>query len=162
MFAAPAAALDHPIHRTDGMTMDLIFPQPWRIAPISLPTPLPMTMAPVSAVSMAWQQDRIDRIAALSQEDMSAGLLWLAMNFPAVCNAMLDKLEYDAIDDPDPGREPEPICAECGAAIGIFLRFGLDWQHYRGDGTTIGKIELFDAGHTPVVAWRPVRVTAAR
>jgi hypothetical protein len=57
---------------------------------------------------MAWQQDRIDRIAALSPEDTSAGLLWLAMNFPAVCDAMLDKVEYDAIDDPDPGREPNP------------------------------------------------------
>jgi hypothetical protein len=116
-----------------------------------------MTMAPVSAVSMAWQQDRI---AALSPEDTSAGLLWLAMNFPAVCDAMLDKVEYDAIDDPDPGREPEPFCAECGAAIGIFLRFGLDWRHYRGDGTIIGQIEQFDPGHDSIVAWRLTQVTA--
>jgi hypothetical protein len=63
-----------------------------------------MTMAPVSAISAAWQQDRIGRLAALEPEDAAAGLLWLAMNFPAVCDAMLDKVEYDAIDDPDPRR----------------------------------------------------------
>jgi hypothetical protein len=139
--------------------MDLIFPQPTLILPGA---PLPMTMAPVSAVSLAWQQDRISRLAALAPEDIAAGLLWLAMNFPAVCDAMLDKVEYDAIDDPDPSQEPEPFCAECGAAIGIFLRFGLDWRHFRGDGTTIGQIELFDPGHDPAVAWRLTRIPAIR
>ena len=89
---------------------------------------------------------------ALGPEDAAAGLLWLAMNFPAVCDAMLDKIEYDAVDDPDPGREPEPFCVVCGAHIGVFLRFGLDWRHFRGDSTTIGQIELFDPGHQPVVA----------
>jgi hypothetical protein len=49
-------------------------------------------------------------------------LLWLAMNFPAICDAMLDKIGYDAIDDPDTSREPEPFCGECEADIGIFLR----------------------------------------
>jgi len=32
-------------------------------------------------------------------------LLWLAMRFPAVYDAVLDKVEYDPIDDdPDPRR----------------------------------------------------------
>jgi len=119
-------------------------------------------MAPVSAVPALGQHDRIARLTALAPEDAAAGLLWLAMNFPAICDAMLGKLDYDAIDDPDPGREPEPLCAECGAAIGIFLRFGLNWRHFRGDGTTIGQIELFDPGHEPVVAWRPTRSPAVR
>ena len=105
--------------------MDLIFPQPGRTAPSSLPAPLPVTMAPASAVSAAWQRDRIDRITALRPEDTVAGLLWLAMNFPAVCDAVLDKVESDDIDDADPSQEPEPFCAECGADIGIFLRFDL-------------------------------------
>jgi hypothetical protein len=117
----------------------------------------------VSAIPALWQQDRIGRIAALGPEDAAAGLLWLALNFPATCDAMLDKVEYDAIDDdPDPGQEPEPFCAECGANIGIFLRFGLDWLHFHGDGTTIGQIEFFDPGHEPIVAWRLTRVPAAR
>jgi hypothetical protein len=131
--------------------MDPIFPQHVLILPGA---PIPVAMAPVSAIPALWQQDRIARLTALAPEDAAAGLLWLAMNFPAVTDAMLDKAGYDAIDDPDPGREPEPFCAECGADIGIFLRFGLDWRHYRGDGTTIGQIELLDPGHQPVVAWR--------
>ena len=28
------------------------------------------------------------------------------MNFPAIADAMLDKVEYDAIDDPDLSRSP--------------------------------------------------------
>jgi hypothetical protein len=84
------------------------------------------------------QQDRIARLTALTPEDAAAGLLWLAINFPAACDAMLDKSECDAIDDPDPAREPEPFCAECGAGIGI------------------------DPGHQPVVAWRMPRVPATR
>jgi hypothetical protein len=100
------------------------------------------------------RRDRIARLTALAPEDMAAGLLWLAMNFPAVCEVMLDKLESDDIDDECFGAEPEPFCAECDAQIGIFLCDGLDWRHYTGDGTIIGQIELFDPGHAPVIAWR--------
>jgi hypothetical protein len=139
--------------------MDPILPQPALILPAP---PVPITIPPVSAIPALWQQDRIARLTALTPEDAAAGLLWLAMNFPAVADAMLDKVEYDAIDDPDPSQEPEPFCAECGAAIGIFLRFGLDWRHFRGDGTTIGQIELFDPGHDPAVAWRLTRIPAIR
>jgi hypothetical protein len=119
------------------MTMDSIFYQPEDIAPIP-------------EIS---QLDRISRLAALGPEDTVAGLLWLAMNFPAVCDAMLDKTEFDAVDDEDPAPEPEPFCAECGTDIGIFLRYGTDWRHYLGDVTT-GQIEVFDPGHDPVVARR--------
>jgi hypothetical protein len=114
----------------------------------------------VSALPALWQQDRIARLTALTPQDAHAGLLWLAMNYPDTCDAMLDKIDYDAIDDPDPGREPEPFCAECGANIGIFLRYGLEWRHFRGDGTIIGQIELLDPGHQPVVSWRLTPVFA--
>lgn len=139
--------------------MDPIFPQP---APILTAAPIPVPMPPVSAIPALWRQDRIARLTALAPEDAAAGLLWLAMNCPAVCDAMLDKIEYDGIDDPDPDQEPEPFCAECGADIGIFLRYGLDWRHFRGDSTTIGQIELLDSGHQPVVAWRLTRAPATR
>ncbi len=120
--------------------MDLIISQP----------------AAVSIDLAAWHhRDRIARISALIPEDVTAGLIWLALNFPATCDAMLDKVERDDIDDPDPGREPEPYCALCGADTGIFLRYGLDWRHYRGSATAAGPIELFDPGHAPVIAWRP-------
>ena len=133
--------------------MDPIFPQLGDIAPLSLPALLPASAAPAAPIPEISQLDRISRLAALSPEDTVAGLLWLAMNFPAVCDAMLDKTEFDAVDDEDLCQEPEPFCAECGADIGIFLRYGTDWRHYLGDVTT-GQIEVFDPEHDPVVAWR--------
>jgi len=87
---------------------------------------------------------------------MSDALTWLAGYSPITFDATLDATEPCPDDDtPDPAADPEPYCETCGADIGIFLRLGLDWQHYRGDGTTSGPIELFDPGHTPVLAWRP-------
>jgi hypothetical protein len=67
------------------------------------------------------------------------------------------------------------VCGIRGEEIGIFLRLGLDWRHYRetresglvGDqdrlsGTGIGQIELFDPGHAPVVTWRLPAEAAVR
>jgi len=91
--------------------MDLIIPQPARVI-------IDLT---------AWHhRGRIARIGTLTPEDTTAGLIWLALNYPATCDAMLDKAECDGIDDPDPAREPEPYCALCGADTGIFLRYGLN------------------------------------
>jgi hypothetical protein len=73
-------------------------------------------------------------------------------------DATLDATEPCTDDDnPDPADNPEPFCMVCGADVGIFLRFGLDWRHYRGDGTTVGLIELFDPGHVPIIGWRPAQ-----
>jgi hypothetical protein len=63
--------------------------------------------------------------------------------------------------DPDPddsgrfGRaeDPVPVCARCGSEIGFFLKFGLQWRHYRG-GEALGRAEIFDPGHEPELAWR--------
>ena len=86
--------------------MDPIFPQLGDIAPLSLPALLPASAAPAAPIPEISQLDRISRLAALGPEDTVAGLLWLAMNFPAVCDAMLDKTEFDAVDDEDPGHDP--------------------------------------------------------
>jgi len=51
--------------------------------------------------------------------------------------------------------EDEPFCAACGADVGIFIGHGDAWLHYTGEGTAASPIELYDAGHAPVVAWRP-------
>ena len=45
------------------------------------------------------------------------------------------------------------MCARCGAEIGIFVKFGLQWRHYRG-GEVLGRAEIFDPGHDPEPAWR--------
>ena len=115
--------------------------------------------APGGPVPVVSELDRISRLAALSPHDTVAGLLWLAMNFPAVCDAMLDKTEFDAIDDEEdyPRGEPEPYCTSCGADVGIFAAHRDDWRHYRWDYAPGSKPEVFDAGHHPVIGWRPAR-----
>jgi hypothetical protein len=45
----------------------------------------------------------------------------------------------------DGSEDPEPFCDRCGADIGIFLKFGLDWRHYRA--SSLDDIELFDPGN---------------
>jgi hypothetical protein len=55
-------------------------------------------------------------------------------------------------DDRGYDGEPAPVCGQCGADIGIFIKFGLDWRHYQA--TALDDIALFDPGHAPVLAWR--------
>jgi hypothetical protein len=51
-------------------------------------------------------------------------------------------------------EEPVPVCRQCGALVGIFLDHDLEWQHFRGDGTTAGAQEIYDPGHSAEVTWR--------
>ena len=55
--------------------------------------------------------------------------------------------------DFDHAEDPVPVCARCGSELGIFLKFGLQWRHYRG-GEALGQAEIFDPGHEPELAWR--------
>ena len=50
-------------------------------------------------------------------------------------------------------EEPIPLCATCGAPIGIFPELTLNWSHYRGDAAASGPHHTYDPGHTPEVAW---------
>ncbi len=141
------------------MVVDLIFSQPGDIAPLSLPAlpagTLSAIPAPVGLVPGTPLLDRVSRLAALSHQDTVAGLLWLAMNFPAVCDTMLDKTECDAVDDEDfPCEESEPFCTVCDAAAGIFTAYGEGWMHFRWDYAPGSKPEVFDAGHEPQIGWR--------
>jgi len=137
--------------------VDLIFSHPGGVALLSPPA-LPVSAAPVGPVSGTSEADRISGLAALGQEDTVAGLLWLAMNFPAVCDAMLDKTECDAIDDEEFLCEgPEPYCTLCGAAVGIFTANGDIWRHYRWGYAPDSKPQVYDAGHEPQIGWRPAR-----
>jgi hypothetical protein len=103
-------------------------------------------------------RERLDRLASVGADRMAAAMTFLAGYDAGTFDAILDAVEpCDENGDPDAGEDAEPFCSLCGADIGIFLRLGLDWQHYRGDGTTRGPIEVFDEGHVPVVAWHPAR-----
>ena len=59
----------------------------------------------------------------------------------------------DADADFGQSEDPAPVCARCGSEIGIFLKFDLQWRHYRG-GDALGQAEIFDPGHEPELAWR--------
>lgn len=109
---------------------------------------------------------RVERLRAFSPDRMAAGLIWLSAYDPGTFDAVLDAVEPCAGDEDLFGCEPEPVCGTCGEKIGIFLRLGLNWRHYRETRDAlllgshrdavpaIGQIELFEADHAPVVTWR--------
>jgi hypothetical protein len=111
-------------------------------------------------------RQRVERLRAFSPDQMAVGLIWLSGYDPCTFDAVLDAVASCAGDEDAFGREPEPVCGTCGEKIGIFLRLGLDWRHYRETRDalllgshrdtvpTIGQIELFEPGHPPVVTWR--------
>jgi len=120
-------------------------------------------------------RERMERLRAFSPDQMAAGLIWLLGYDSRTFDAVLDAVEPCAGDEGLFGSGPEPVCGICGEKIGIFLRLGLDWRHYRETresslvsgqdrlgGTGIGQIELFDPGHAPVVTWRLFDEAAAR
>jgi hypothetical protein len=104
------------------------------------------------------------RMHGLSHQQLADRLNWLSWYQPSIFTAVMDYMDFsDALSaDADPAspesgdrgcdEEPAPVCGQCGADIGIFIKFGLDWRHYVG--TTFDDIELFDPGHAPLLAWR--------
>jgi hypothetical protein len=107
----------------------------------------------VHPVPVIASQERMDRLASVTAEQMAVALTFLCGFDPRTFDAIMDAAEPASGDLAGPD-EPEPRCAECGAAIGIFLAHGPGWQHYRGDGITAGEQEVFFPGHEPVVSWR--------
>jgi len=109
-------------------------------------------------------QERLERLASVTPERKAEALQFLAGFDPGTFDAVLDAVEpVDDNDDPDASEEAEPFCVSCGESLGIFLRFGLGWRHFRGDGEFgLEHIEVFDAGHEPVLAWRSDEVTGVR
>lgn len=112
-------------------------------------------------------QERLERLTGYTASQLAAGMIWLSGYDPRTFDAVLDAVDPAGDPPPDGSDDPEPFCAACGAPIGIFLRLGLDWRHYRQAGTAtradshdlggaaaFGQFEVFDPGHEPVVAWR--------
>jgi hypothetical protein len=107
-------------------------------------------------------RERLDRLAAVAADRRTEALQFLAGYDPGTFDAILDAVEpCDTGGDPDAAGDLVPFCASCREEVGIFLRYGLDWQHYRdhGDGVTYGRYEVMETDHTPVIDWRPVEVT---
>ena len=97
-------------------------------------------------------------------------MTFLAFWSPSAFTAVLDYCEAtawgwtgpgpDPDDDDDRDGGPAPVCGQCGGNLGIFLKFGLDWRHYRGEG--LDDIELYDPGHAPMITWRAPASPARR
>jgi hypothetical protein len=97
-----------------------------------------------------------DYKAALASASLTSppGREWI-LRLASVLEDLLDVLGPDD-EDHDDEDDFEPYCSTCGATIGIFIGHGDAWLHYTGEGTVASPVELFDAGHAPVVAWRQV------
>ena len=104
------------------------------------------------------------RLRGLSNQQLADRLTWLAWYQPGVFTAVMDYMDFsDALADADPtspdlgdrnyDESPAPVCGRCGADIGIFIKFGLEWRHYR-EGAALGQAEIFDPGHAAELAWR--------
>ena len=104
--------------------------------------------------------ERLELLGAMDPDDMRTSLAWLASHAPQIFDAALvrDRAMVERLNarlDEGQDDDDEPYCATCEASIGVFYAHGDAWLHYRGEGTAASPVELFDAGHEPVIAWRP-------
>jgi hypothetical protein len=122
---------------------------------------------PASSVAvrqdLAEARDRLDRLAVIDPEHKEMALMFLSSYAPEVFDTVLGAAEpfiagpvtgYSLTDD------AEPYCTACGASAGVFPALGDGWRHYRGDVST--KAQPYDAGHAPVIGWRPAADIPAR
>jgi hypothetical protein len=106
-----------------------------------------------------------ERLRDLDRQQLADRLTWLSWWAPGTFQAVMDYMQFvddraaDGTLDADDPDDPAPYCTACGAEIGIFIRYGLDWRHYRGEG--LDNIELYDPGHAPEVGWRTTPAATA-
>ena len=131
-----------------------------------------MTTSLSNHSASTWPVDSFDddnpdeaRLRGLTHQQLADRLTWLAWYQPGIFGAVMDYMDFsDALaadadpTSPDLGdrgydEAPAPVCGRCGADIGIFIKFGLEWRHYR-EGAALGQAEIFDPGHAPELAWR--------
>jgi hypothetical protein len=119
---------------------------------------------PVQAATVRAQPgepDRLARVAGLDAERMTDCLAFLSGYAPGILDAILTATE-PCLDDlfPPDADALEPYCSHCGAKAGVFTALGGDWRHYAGDAED-RTAKPFDAGHAPVIGWRPAKGRAA-
>jgi hypothetical protein len=94
---------------------------------------------------------RADRLAKATTDQLQAALAYLSMIDPEAFEIAFTAVA-PAADGPE-DDDPIPLCATCGAPVGIFPELILNWRHFRGDTVAWGTHQTYDPGHAPEVAW---------
>jgi hypothetical protein len=94
---------------------------------------------------------RADRLARATDDEAQAALAYLSMIDPEAFEIAMTVVSLDG--DLEDDEEPIPLCATCGAAVGIFPELTLTWRHFRGDAAASGRHHTYDPGHAPEVSW---------
>jgi len=97
-------------------------------------------------------RNRAARLAKAITDQMQAALAFLSM-IDAEAFEIAMTAATQAPDGPEDDEEPIPLCATCGAPIGIFPEVILSWRHYRGSAVASGAQQTYDPGHATEVAW---------
>jgi hypothetical protein len=94
---------------------------------------------------------RADRLAMATADQMQAALAYLSMIDPEAFEIAFTAVAQapDASED----EAPIPLCATCGAPVGIFPEVILNWRHFRGAATASGIHHTYDPGHASQAAW---------
>jgi hypothetical protein len=97
-------------------------------------------------------RQRADRLAKATAEQIETALAYLSAIDPEAFEIAFTAVTA-ASDEAQEDEEPVPVCRRCGAMTGIFPDHGLQWRHFRGDGSTSGAQEIYDPGHAAQVTW---------
>jgi hypothetical protein len=95
---------------------------------------------------------RADRLAKATTDQLQAALAYLSMIDPEAFEIAFTAVAPAVSDEPE-DDDPIPLCATCGAQVGIFPELILNWRHFRGDAVAWGTHQTYDPGHAPEVAW---------
>src|ERR1700728_3611034 len=94
---------------------------------------------------------RSGQLAKATTDQMESALAFLSTIDPEAF-----EIAFTAVTpagDHSEDAEAIPLCRQCGALVAIFPDRGLDWQHFRGDGTPSRTQEPYDPGHAAEVTW---------
>lgn len=94
---------------------------------------------------------RADRLDKATNDQIQAALAYLSMIDPEAFEIAMTVVSPDG--DLEDDEEAIPLCATCGAPVGIFPELILSWRHFCGDAAASGAHHTYDPGHTPEVAW---------
>ncbi|MGH3253521.1 MAG: hypothetical protein ACRDOI_45925 [Trebonia sp.] len=95
---------------------------------------------------------RADRLAKATVAQMQGALAFLSMIDPEAFDIAFTGVSCAAAEA---GQDPEaePLCRTCAAPVAIFPELSPEWQHYCGERAVTGRHQVYDPGHTPLVAW---------